>query len=1293
MPTETRPSGISVEARGNVTPQVSLKLRRRRLGQLPAALPAGARRAAGAAAAPLSEEEAIVDAFEGQQLDLVDAIPLAVEPLAGGARRGRRRGEAAPPAAGGEVDITVPLGPDESAVVLVERDGVYEWNLVSAEGPAPVTPAAGPRKRRRGAQPAVAAPTPVRTARFTITLPPVPAAPPGRARRGGLLKKLGVGKVVAYVFRFIAKPILGGATKFMERNVREGLVHITKTDPQTWTTLSEDSPLSLPSGRPARVLLLVHGTFSSTVGSFGALAAHDAGRHFLQAALAHYDLMIGWDHRTLSALPTENAIDLAARLERIGFNEPPQVDAIAFSRGGLVLRSLVEYILPSSPLKLAMQRAVFVACTNGGTELARPANWNRFVDRYMNLAAAGARAAALVPGFTSAGTLLASAIRGVGVFVKVLASSALTDGAVPGISAMDPGGEFVREINAAQPGQPVPHETYYCAITSNFDPDAATTKANPAVMSPTLLLKLADKAADALYGRPNDLVVHVDSMTQIDEVVGAYVRELLEFGTNGTVHHCAYFGQPDTAAALTRWLELGSTDAVTMRRGGRRVAPMGPALTGGLVVRAGSGREVAPEMYVVTLRSTLLVADALDRLEARGAPWVVVERPYNEAGRPVTLRYAYPTHLALSWLKGWQATRQATVFEAFNLHETDRSREAPTGAAAPPLALPSHATPEALNYPFGSQYRTVVMYRGQPVNVLSPAEGTVFPADMVALARPGDDLADSGTPVPAAARRRGGLRGKGNTTAAKPLSRTVPGVRTAKVKGVEDVACHFRAECDDEFVLQQVQPVEVTIAREALATTDGHKSVGDTAKVKTSKPLIVECMPMLRLALDDPDYARVEIPVPAAGQPTALRFDLVGQEAGPAEVRVQVRQGPLPLVTLTLTPTVVVARSGTRRPVKATADLAEFPEIPRATDELRIVQMRPTGGSTLYHYDLRLHSKRVQEEFYSAVMNTDPAEYVARLHERIEDRWAEHKSEKDAFARDLRAIGADLFDDLFPLELQQLLWKHRDEIKSVQVLSSEPFIPWELVHVRDPSERKAGPGAAFLGEMGVVRWLIHGYAPERLRLRKGKARYVVPDYPPPDTLPAAQEEITLVTERFGAKEVTPEAEAMYRLLESPGQFDLLHIACHGLADPADIDAACLEMPGKLRSDGSMSEESVLASTVKREAQLDDGDWKPIIVLNACQSLRGGYSLKGVGGFAESFVAGGAGVIVGSSWSVGDVPALVFIEEFYKRFLDPRKPETLATAAAAARQKARTDGDATWLAYVVYGHPRAKVSIS
>jgi len=65
MPAIKRSSGITIETRGDVAPLATLKLRRRRLGDWPEAAPPSGRRrrAAGPEPAPLSEEEAIVDAF------------------------------------------------------------------------------------------------------------------------------------------------------------------------------------------------------------------------------------------------------------------------------------------------------------------------------------------------------------------------------------------------------------------------------------------------------------------------------------------------------------------------------------------------------------------------------------------------------------------------------------------------------------------------------------------------------------------------------------------------------------------------------------------------------------------------------------------------------------------------------------------------------------------------------------------------------------------------------------------------------------------------------------------------------------------------------------------------------------------------------------------------------------------------------------------------------------------------------------------------------------------------------
>lgn len=91
----------------------------------------------------------------------------------------------------------------------------------------------------------------------------------------------------------------------------------------------------------------------------------------------------------------------------------------------------------------------------------------------------------------------------------------------------------------------------------------------------------------------------------------------------------------------------------------------------------------------------------------------------------------------------------------------------------------------------------------------------------------------------------------------------------------------------------------------------------------------------------------------------------------------------------------------------------------------------------------------------------------------------------------------------------------------------------------------------------------------------------------------------------------------------------------------------------------------------------------MVVVNACQSGRLGFKLTGVGGFAEAFLRRGAGAFVGTLWSVSDQPARTFTEMLYTSLLDG---STLAAATVAAREKARTAGEGSWLAYVVYGHP-------
>ncbi len=75
------------------------------------------------------------------------------------------------------------------------------------------------------------------------------------------------------------------------------------------------------------------------------------------------------------------------------------------------------------------------------------------------------------------------------------------------------------------------------------------------------------------------------------------------------------------------------------------------------------------------------------------------------------------------------------------------------------------------------------------------------------------------------------------------------------------------------------------------------------------------------------------------------------------------------------------------------------------------------------------------------------------------------------------------------------------------------------------------------------------------------------------------------------------------------------------------------------------------------------------------------------GFAEKFLHAGAGAFIGSLWEVGDATALRFATEAYQMLMDGR---TLGEAVTELRGRIR-DGDPTWLAYAVYGHPEARLT--
>jgi hypothetical protein len=479
----------------------------------------------------------LLDALRDNDFEKVDEFTLTP-------KRDRELGPT--PTAPGKLQMELDVEGEADAVVLVEQDGCYSWHLPTD---------AANKTRTRGL------PGEKRAVRFDIDIAVSNAAYDTRRvdraletgpRTRGLFGDWLSGAVRVVVMKFAAPWLVGQAVGFLERHVQPGIVHITDPHPGTWSHLDRLEQVGLPTDRPSRVLLFIHGTFSSTLSAFGSMACSDRGADFLRAALRDYDAVLGFDHPTLSVDPLANATDLLTRVSSV--TSGVTFDVITHSRGGLTTRSFAEYVLPGSGWNGRVDKAVFVAATNNGTHLADTDRWYDLIDVATNLTMVGAGVLSGVPGAAPVAAVIGGVVKGLGALVKYLGAYAVEEDGVPGLAAMRPGGTFVTGINESQPGQPVPGTPWFVA-KSNFHVTLGDDSHRPPEFPKELAVRLAEGLVDKVFRGDNDLVVDCDSMGSIDAAVGGgFVADTFDFGSNDGVYHGNYFVQPDFVDRLELWL-------------------------------------------------------------------------------------------------------------------------------------------------------------------------------------------------------------------------------------------------------------------------------------------------------------------------------------------------------------------------------------------------------------------------------------------------------------------------------------------------------------------------------------------------------------------------------------------------------------------------------------------------------------------------------------------------------------------------------------------------------------------
>ena len=268
--------------------------------------------------------------------------------------------------------------------------------------------------------------------------------------------------------------------------------------------------------------------------------------------------------------------------------------------------------------------------------------------------------------------------------------------------------------------------------------------------------------------------------------------------------------------------------------------------------------------------------------------------------------------------------------------------------------------------------------------------------------------------------------------------------------------------------------------------------------------------------------------------------------------------------------------------------------------------------------------------------------------------------------------GADLWRELIPPELRDQFWERQHRIRQLTILTDRDTVPWELLYPRDP-----GHDEGFLVQQFPVTRAIFGRRPVRA-LRLIPARFVLPRG---SSLTAAEAEIEAVRRLLDPARlpgaVVSELTPLQDLIRA-GDFGLLHFACHNSFDP-DGDAAILL--GSARFTPTFLSTAVIDQVLARSA--------PVIFMNACRSAGLAPTYNRLDGWASRFLEAGAGAFIGSQWAVSDGTAREFAEELYGQLT---AGVMLGEAVMTARARAATHADdPTWLAYSVYGDPRAQVT--
>lgn len=335
----------------------------------------------------------------------------------------------------------------------------------------------------------------------------------------------------------------------------EGLYAWTDATRAGVSGVNAPAPAAFSDGAAGqRIVVFIHGTASSTRGSFGAFLTEAASDQWREIEREFGTQIYAFEHRTLSRSPIENAIMLAERLPARA-----KLTLVTHSRGGLIGDLLCLGSIPSEDIAAFGRHGqaddADAHDRQGLQRLAELLEQKQFdVQRFARVASP-ARGTLLasenLDQFLSLIAFLVGQIPALklSLFYDIIKRVTLETvrrrwepAMVPGIEAMTPSSPIVRLINTSR------------RVSGELGVIAGDLHGG------SWLRRFGVFVSDRMLydNRDNDLIVNTDSMFQ----GGVRAAALYVFDRGADVSHFHYFRNQRTRSSVSRWITAASTSSL-----------------------------------------------------------------------------------------------------------------------------------------------------------------------------------------------------------------------------------------------------------------------------------------------------------------------------------------------------------------------------------------------------------------------------------------------------------------------------------------------------------------------------------------------------------------------------------------------------------------------------------------------------------------------------------------------------------------------------------------------------------